>query len=89
MVFHGAMVDVAGCAVGGTVAFTVGEVLATISVAGSTDAVVGGGLRWVAVSWGCVIAAVGAVCWVDDSAAPAVCVQTMLTYKQLRLGFKI
>lgn len=78
------MVDGAGCAVGGAVAFTVGEALETLSVAGSTDAVV----IFAAVDWDCVVAAVGGVCWVSDSAAPAVCVQTTLTYKHLRLGFK-
>lgn len=76
------MVDGAGCAVGGAVAFTVGEALATLSVDNATDAVV----TLVAVGWTCMVAA---GCWVTDSAAPAVCVQTMLMYKQLRLGFKI
>lgn len=79
------MVDGAGCAVGGAVAFTVGEALATLSVDKATDAVV----TLAAVGWGCMVAAGGAGCWVTDSAAPAVCVQTMLMYKQLRLGFKI
>lgn len=76
------MVDDAGCTVGGTVAFTDGEAPVTISVAGCTDAVV----IFADVGWDCVVAAGG---WVTDSAAPAISVQTMLTYKQLRLGFKI
>lgn len=82
MVLQGAMIDGAGCAVGGAVAFTAGEAVATLSVGCSTDAVV----IFAAVGWGCVVAAGDAGCWVADSAAPAVCVQTMLTYKQLRLG---
>lgn len=85
MVLCRAMIDGAGCDVGGAVAFTVGEAVATLSVGGSADAVV----IFASVGWGCVVAAVGAGCWVADSSAAVVCVQTMLTYKQLRLGFKI
>lgn len=62
------MVDGAGCAVDGTLAFTVGEALATASVAGSTDAVV----IFASVGWACVAVAGGVGCWVTDSAAPAV-----------------
>lgn len=69
------MVDDAGCAGGGTVGFTVGEALETLSVVVSTDAVA----VFAAVDWDCVVAVGGAVWWVTDSAATAVCVQTEQT----------